>query len=66
MGWYNIYENGQELLTHSGTAGTYHTLVHIDRVGKRAYIIFTNSFTPDTQQGVRLLMRKLKETYGRQ
>lgn len=66
LGWYNIYENGQELSTHSGTAGTYYTLVHIDRVGKRAYIIFTNSFTPDTQQGVRLLMRKLKETYGRQ
>ena len=64
LGWYNIYENGKELSTHSGTAGTYYTLVHIDRVNGKAYIIFTNSFSADTQQGVRLLMRKLKENYG--
>ena len=64
LGWYNIYENGKELSTHSGTAGTYYTLVHIDRVNGKAYIIFTNSFNADTQQGVRLLMRKLKENYG--
>lgn len=64
LGWYNIYENGKELSTHSGTAGTYYTLVHIDRVNGKAYIIFTNSFNADTQQGVRLLMRKLKEYNG--
>lgn len=64
LGWYNIYENGKELSTHSGTAGTYYTLVHIDRIKGVAYIIFTNSFNQDTQQGVRLLMRKLKENYG--
>lgn len=28
--WHNIYENNKELSTHYGTAGTYHTLVHID------------------------------------
>jgi len=64
LGWYNIYENGKELSTHSGTAGTYYTLVHIDRINYKAYIIFTNSFNTDTQQGVRILMRKLKENYG--
>lgn len=64
MGWYNIYENGKELSTHSGTAGTYYTLVHIDRINGKAYIIFTNAFNLETQQGVRLLMRKLKEHYG--
>lgn len=63
LGWYNIYENGKELSTHSGTAGTYYTLVHIDRINGKAYIIFTNSFNQDTQQGARLLMRKLKENY---
>lgn len=63
LGWFNIYENGKELSTHSGTAGTYYTLVHIDRLTYKAYIIFTNSFNNDTQQGVRLLMRKLKENY---
>ncbi len=64
LGWYNVYENGKELSTHSGTAGTYYTLVHIDRIKGKAYIIFTNSFNQETQQGVRLLMRKLKVNYG--
>ncbi len=66
LGWYNIYENGNELSTHSGTAGTYYSLVHIDRIKNLAYIIFTNSFNQQTQQGVRLLMRKLKQNYGSQ
>lgn len=64
LGWYNIYENGNELSTHSGTAATYYSLVHIDRIKKVAYIIFANSFNQQTQQGVRLLMRRLKENYG--
>ncbi|HOD62507.1 MAG TPA: serine hydrolase domain-containing protein, partial [Bacilli bacterium] len=64
IGWFNIYENGKEFSTHSGTAGTYYSLVQIDRINGKAYIIFTNSFSQDTQQGVRLLMRKLKENYG--
>lgn len=64
LGWYNIYENGNELSTHSGTAGTYYSLVHIDRINGKAYIIFSNSFNTDTQQGIRILMRKLKENYS--
>lgn len=65
LGWFNVYEIGKELSVHSGTgAFTYFTIVHIDRLHNKAYIIFTNSFNNDTQQGVRLLMRKLKENYG--
>lgn len=64
MGWFNIYENGKELSTHGGTAETYYTLVQIDRIKNRAYIIFTNSYSDGTLQAVRLLMRKLKENYG--
>lgn len=65
LGWFNVYENGKELSVHSGTgAFTYFTIVHIDRMKNIAYIIFTNSFNQKTQQGVRLLMRKLKENYG--
>lgn len=64
LGWFNIYENGNELSVHSGTgAFTYFSIVHIDRLSGKAYIIFTNSFNDDTRQGVRLLMRKLKENY---
>jgi len=65
LGWFNISVDGKVLSVHSGTgAFTYFTLVHIDRQQDKAYIIFTNSFNADTQQGVRLLMRKLKENYG--
>lgn len=63
MGWYNIYENNKELSTHAGTAFTYYTLVHIDRIKKIAYIIFTNAYSDNTSEGVRILMRKLKENY---
>ncbi|MGB3074697.1 MAG: serine hydrolase domain-containing protein, partial [Chitinophagales bacterium] len=64
LGWYNIYENGKEWSTHSGTAGTYYVSAHIDRLNNKAYIIFTNSFNEETTNGVRLLMRKLKSNYG--
>lgn len=65
LGWFNVYENGKELSVHSGTgAFTYFTIAHIDRIKNKAYIIFTNAFNEDTQKGVRLLMRKLKENYG--
>lgn len=65
LGWFNVYEKGKEWSVHSGTgAFTYFTIVHIDRTNNIAFIIFTNSFNQGTQQGVRLLMRKLKENYG--
>ena len=65
LGWFNVYENTKELSVHSGTgAFTYFTIVHIDRTKNVAYIIFTNSFNQETQKGVRILMRKLKENYG--
>jgi CubicO group peptidase (beta-lactamase class C family) len=65
LGWFNIFENGKYLSVHAGTgAFTYFTIVHIDRQTDTAYIIFTNAYNPDTQQGVRILMRKLKENYS--
>lgn len=63
LGWYNSYENNKSYSTHAGTAGTYYTLVAIDRIQLRAYVIFANVFNENTVQGIRLLMRKLKENY---
>ncbi|TDW48555.1 CubicO group peptidase (beta-lactamase class C family) [Flavobacterium sp. 270] len=63
LGWFNSYENDQDFSTHAGTAGTYYTLVSIDRKKYIGYIIFTNSFSETTVNGVRLLMRKLKKDY---
>lgn len=65
MGWYNSHENGQSFSTHSGTAGTYFTLVSIDRQKNIGYIIFTNAFHEQVPKGVTLLMRKLKANYGK-
>lgn len=64
IGWFNISENGKEYSTHGGTVGTYYTQVHIDRQINMAYVIFTNSFSENTVQGVRFLMRKLKDNYN--
>lgn len=50
--------------THSGTVARYVTVVHKNRHRKTAYIIFTNAFSDAVINGVRLLMRKLKEQYG--
>lgn len=62
---FNIHENGKEGSTHSGTARTYYTNVQIERTGKVAYVIYTNSYNVETVIGVRLVMRKLNENYGR-
>lgn len=64
MGWANIYEDGKDVSSHSGTAGTYFCTAYIDRKKYIAYIIFSNSFSENTSSGVRLLMRKLKAKYG--
>jgi len=64
LGWYSSFENEKDFSTHSGTAGTYYTLVAIDRKKHIGYIIFTNAFNEETIKGVRMLMRKLKENYG--
>lgn len=64
LGWFNSYDNGNDFSTHSGTAGTYYSLVAIDRKQHIGYIIFTNSFNEETTNGVRFLMRKLKENYS--
>jgi hypothetical protein len=64
MGWYNIYDGEHEISSHAGTVLTYYSIVQVDRVRLRAYIIFTNAFSESTVEGVRILMRRLKEKYG--
>lgn len=66
LGWFNSYENNTDYSTHMGTAGTYYSLVAIDRQHLLAYIIFTNApHSPQTANGIRLLMRRLKKVYSR-
>ncbi|MBK1896115.1 serine hydrolase domain-containing protein [Chryseobacterium paridis] len=65
FGWFTVLENNINWSTHSGTAGTYYSMVQIDKTHSLAYIVFTNSFNEDTVNGVRLMIRKLKSTYGK-
>lgn len=65
LGWYNMVEKNKVWSNHSGTASTYYTNVHINKTDSICYIVFTNSFNEDTTNGVRLIMRRLKENYGK-
>lgn len=65
LGWYNITEKNKVWSNHSGTASTYYTNVHINKTDSICYIVFANSFNENTTNGVRLIMRKLKENYGK-
>lgn len=38
LGWFNSYENNTDYSTHSGTGGTYYSLVAIDRKKKSAVL----------------------------
>jgi CubicO group peptidase (beta-lactamase class C family) len=63
LGWFNSYEGGNSFSVHDGTAGTYFTLVAIDRKKHIGYIIFTNSYNDNTKTGIRLIMRRLRKTW---
>ena len=64
LGWYNSYEGDSSFSTHAGTAGTYYSLTQIDRKRGIGYVIFTNSFSQETVNSVRLIMRRLKSSYA--
>lgn len=64
LGWFNSTAEGQDLSTHSGTAGTYFSLVVIDRERHVGFVIFVNAFNDDALQGVRALMRGLRALYS--
>jgi CubicO group peptidase (beta-lactamase class C family) len=64
IGWANINEKGKDFSTHSGSEGTYFVTTSIDRKNHIAYIIFMNTATEDTINGIRELLKTLKLKYG--
>lgn len=64
LGWFNISEGENVFSSHSGTGDfTYYTIAQIDRKKGLAYVAFANAYNEATLEGVRLLIRKMKEAY---
>lgn len=66
VGWFNkIDENTDHHVSfNEGNAGAFMTKVCIIKEIDRAYIVFTNSATPETSEGIAALLEKIKEKYG--
>lgn len=67
FGWFNKLDSvtNHHIAYNEGNAGAFITQVQIVRETGRAFIIFTNSATDDTKEGIEILMTKLKTKYGR-
>jgi len=67
FGWFNAADRAthHHSAFNTGNAGAFITQVEIVREPDRAYILFTNSYTEQTTEGLVVLMEKLKDTYGR-
>jgi len=66
FGWFNKLDTttGHHVAYNEGNAGAFITQVQIIRETGRAFIIFTNSATTETNQGITALLDQLKSKYG--
>lgn len=66
-GWFsNIDEvTGHHIATNEGNAGAFITKVQVIREADRAYVVFTNAATAETQEGIAVLLKELSLRYGR-
>ena len=67
FGWFNEIDEISKHRTsfNEGNAGAFITKVCIIKEIDRAYIVFTNSATPETSEGINALLNKMKEKYGK-
>lgn len=66
FGWFNKTDENtnHHVSFNEGNAGAFITKVCIIKEVDRAYIVFTNSATPQTSEGIAALLDKMKEKYG--
>jgi len=66
LGWFNATDadTKHRMAWNEGNAGAFITSVEIIQPLDRAYIIFTNSATPETGEGMKVLLQLLKAKYG--
>lgn len=67
FGWFNFIDNGSlhHVAENIGNAGAFITRAQIIKEINRGYIIFTNSCTDKTSEGINIILDALKDRYGR-
>lgn len=67
FGWFNEMDKKTKhhIAYNQGNAGAFITEVHLIKESNRAYVIFTNAATSDTEKGIAVLLDKLEAHYGR-
>jgi len=66
FGWFNKLDTitNHHIAYNEGNASAFITQVQIIKETGKAFMIFTNSATEETKEGIRILMNKLKTKYG--
>lgn len=67
FGWFNKTDDPTDhhIAYNEGNAGAFITQVEILKDINKAYIVFTNSATEETKEGITALIEQLKMKYGR-
>jgi CubicO group peptidase (beta-lactamase class C family) len=67
VGWFWLKDENDQLYSYNiGNPGTFLSQVYIFNDSDRAYILFSNSQTKDTEMGLSVLYSELKRKYGNQ
>jgi CubicO group peptidase (beta-lactamase class C family) len=66
-GWFNSTdpETKHHIAMNEGDAGAFITRVQLIKEADRGYIIFTNAASPQTREGITVLLNELMKRYGR-
>jgi CubicO group peptidase (beta-lactamase class C family) len=65
VGWFwKMNERQQQVSFNVGNAGAFITEVYVVKDADRAYILFTNSATDRTSEGLKVLLESLMKKYG--
>ncbi len=67
FGWFNELDpmTNHRIAYNEGNAGAFITQVQIIKEADKAFIIFTNSASTETKEGITILIDQLKTKYGR-
>lgn len=67
FGWFNKIDtsSNHHIAYNEGNAGAFITQVQIIKETGKGFIIFTNSATEETKEGIAVLINQLKTKYGR-
>ena len=67
FGWFNKLDsiNNHHIAYNEGNAGAFITQVQIIKETGKAFIIFTNSASTETNEGITILIDQLKTKYSR-